>query len=391
MRTHPLAVLWLVACIACTARGQSPAPAASSALTPATAPTLAPQAATPGMGIQAPPARSRLDNVDEQALQTEDERNTIAVFQQAAASTVFVTQKKVVLDYYRGTAMEVPAGSGSGFIWDRQGHVVTNYHVVQGAERLSVTLHNQETHEATVVGTERRKDIAVLRLQDPPPDLVPIVVHGKGPPLVVGQKTIAIGNPFGLDQTLTTGVISALGREVPGIGDVRIRDMVQTDAAINPGNSGGPLLDSSGRLIGMNTMIFSRSGSSAGIGFAVPASSIQRVVPQIIRTGKAEQVGLGVEIDPAGRLERRFKLKGVVVLRVMANTPAARAGLVGIQRVGRSLRLGDIIIAINGERITDYDDLYNELDRLQAGSKARITLLREQQELNVDLELILLP
>jgi len=321
---------------------------------------------------------------------TEDERNSIDVFRLAAPSTVFVTQSRLVVNFL-GATNEVPAGSGSGFIWDGLGHIVTNFHVIRGAQALNVALHDHRTFEATVVGVEPRKDIAVLRLKDPPKDLVPIRVREKGSLLAVGQKTIAIGNPFGLDQTLTTGVVSALGREVKGIGGVTIRDMVQTDAAINPGNSGGPLLDSSGHLMGMNTMIFSRSGSSAGIGFAVPVTSIRRVVTQIIETGKPRQVGLGIQIDPAQRLEQRLRLKGVVVLKVIPGSPAAEAGLVGMTQSPRGIALGDIIVGINDEPVEDYDDLYNTLDRYEAGARVKVWVERDGKRVSVDLNLVEIP
>src|SRR5262245_42281373 len=215
--------------------------------------------------LATPPAPAPIAPLSANA-RTEDERNTIAVFRDSAPSVVFVTQTRVVVDYLQGTAQEVPAGSGSGFVWDESGNVVTNYHVVESARSLTVTFHNQQTFEARVVGVEPRKDIAVIAVSAPKNLLHPVRVM-EHVDLEVAEKTIAIGNPFGLDHTLTTGVVSALGRQVQGIGGVTIRDMVQTDAAINPGNSGGPLLDSSGRLIGMNTIIFSKSGSSAGIGF----------------------------------------------------------------------------------------------------------------------------
>lgn len=217
-----------------TAQATTPSPSASVA-TPAPLPPLSPDA------------------------RTEDEKNTIAVFARAARSCVFVTQHQMVVDYFAGSAHDEPAGSGSGFIWDETGHVVTNFHVVVNARSLTVTLHDQRTFPARVVGTEPRKDIAVLKIDAPADALSAISRHQGRVDLEVGQKVIAIGNPFGLDQTLTTGVISALGRQVDGIGGVKIREMVQTDAAINPGNSGGPLLDSTGRLIGMNTMIFRRA------------------------------------------------------------------------------------------------------------------------------------
>lgn len=318
----------------------------------------------------------------------EDERNTITIFQQDAPSTVFVTQKQLIVDYFRGEAMEVPAGTGSGFIWDKGGHVVTNFHVVKGAQGLTVTTNDHKVFEATVVGVEPRKDIAVLKINAPADQLHPIKIPPKGRRVEVGQKALAIGNPFGLDQTLTTGIVSALGREVRGIGGVSIRDMIQTDAAINPGNSGGPLLDSAGQLIGMNTMIYSSSGASAGIGFAVPVSTIARVVPQIIKTGRAEQVGLGIQIDPAQRLERRAEIKGVIVLGVVPNTPAAKAGLRPIEQTWQGIKLGDVIVGIDKEDIKDYDDLYNTLDKYHPGDSVTLTVLRAGRKVQTSIELV---
>jgi S1-C subfamily serine protease len=303
---------------------------------------------------------------------------------------VFVTQTRVVVDYLAGTAQEVPAGSGSGFVWDELGNIVTNYHVVESARSLTVTFHNQQTFEGRLVGVEPRKDIAVIAVNAPKNLLRPVRVieHVE---LEVGEKTIAIGNPFGLDHTLTTGVVSALGRQVQGIGGVTIRDMVQTDAAINPGNSGGPLLDSSGRLIGMNTIIFSKSGSSAGIGFAVPVSTIQRVVPQLIKNGRAEQLGLGVQIDPQRRLERRHGIQGVVVLDVVQGTPAAKAGLRGITQTRSGLALGDVIVGLGDQKVDDFDDLYNALDRHRAGDLVDVKVRRENQLVSLKMEVIALP
>ncbi|HEX2880499.1 MAG TPA: trypsin-like peptidase domain-containing protein, partial [Polyangiaceae bacterium] len=246
------------------------------------------------------------------------------------------------------------------------------------------------TFEATVRGVEPRKDIAVLKLVNPPHDLQPISVPREAAKLEVGQKVIAIGNPFGLDHTLTTGVVSALGREVDGIGGVSIRDMIQTDAAINPGNSGGPLLSSAGQLMGMNTMIFSKSGASAGIGFAVPASTIARVVPQIIKTGQVQQVGLGIQIDPNQRLERRAGIAGVVVLRVQPRSPAEAAGMIGIQQDARGISLGDVIVGIGPAKIEDYDDLYNALDARQPGDEVEISLQRKGAVVKAKLKLVAL-
>jgi S1-C subfamily serine protease len=275
-------------------------------------------------------------------------------------------------------------------VWDENGNVVTNYHVVESARALTVTFHNQQTFEARVVGVEPRKDIAVLSV-NAPKNLLKPVRFMKHADLEVGQKTIAIGNPFGLDHTLTTGVVSALGRQVQGIGGVTIREMIQTDAAINPGNSGGPLLDSSGRLIGMNTIIYSKSGSSAGIGFAVPASTIQRVVPQIIKNGRAEQLGLGVQVDPLRRLERRAGIRGVIVLEVVSGTPAARAGLRGITQTLNGLTLGDIIVGLGDQKIDDFDDLYNALDQHRPGDTVDVKVRRGDQLATLKMEVIALP
>ncbi len=322
-------------------------------------------------------------------MRTEDERNSVSVFRSVAPSTVFVTQKRLVVDPWEGTQNEVDSGSGSGFIWDKNGYIVTNFHVVAGAQSLTVTLRDQQVYEAKVVGLEKRKDIAVLKIAAPADQLVPIEVSHVRQALEVGQKTIAIGNPFGLDHTLTTGVISALGRQVQGAGGVTIRDMIQTDAAINPGNSGGPLLDSSGKLIGMNTMIVSGSGSSVGIGFAVPASTIARVVPQLVKSGRVDEVGIGVGIDPNQHWERRFGLRGVLILSVNKGSSADKAGLRGTRRVaGSRIALGDLIVGINNKSINDYDELYNTLDDRKAGEKVTLKVRRGDEVVNVPIELV---
>jgi S1-C subfamily serine protease len=293
-----------------------------------------------------------------------------------------------VVDFL-GDEQEVAAGSGSGFVWDEAGHIVTNYHVVEGARALRVTFQNQKTFDARLVGVEPRKDIAVLKV-DAPGDLLRPVAVGQHANLEVGQKAIAIGNPFGLDHTLTTGVISALGRQVHGVGGVTIRDMIQTDAAINPGNSGGPLLDSSGTLIGMNTMIFSKSGAYAGIGFAVPATTIGRIVPQIIAKGHAEQLGFDVQIDPLGRLERRFGIRGVAVLAVPPDGAAARAGMRGIEQTAEGLALGDVITGVDEQKVKDFDDLYNALDQHHAGDSVKVRLERQGATLSVSMRVVVL-
>jgi S1-C subfamily serine protease len=373
--------------LGCPARKESPSAWAQGSAATAAAPVA------PGSSAAVPATPAPLDSSGLMApgSLTEEERNTIAVFRTVAPSTVFVTQKRVVVDYFAGTSEEVASGSGSGFLWDDQGYIVTNYHVIQGAQALEVTLQDQQSFEARVVGAEPRKDIAVLKIEAPPGALKAVRVPRSGHRLEVGQKAIAIGNPFGLDHTLTKGTVSALGRKVQGVGGVTIRDMIQTDAAINPGNSGGPLLDSAGQLIGMNTMIFSRSGSSAGIGFAVPVNTIARVVPQIIRTGKAEQVGMGVEIDPAQRLERRANVSGVVVLGVSSGSPADKAGLQGVRQTRRGILLGDVIVGVDDKPVETYDDLYNLLDNHKPGDRVPIKVRRSSQILSLSVELVALP
>jgi S1-C subfamily serine protease len=320
---------------------------------------------------------------------TEDEKNTIEIFRYAAPATVFVTQERAVYDPFVGV-FEVPAGSGSGFIWDDKGHIVTNFHVIDGAKSLVVTLQNQKNFTARIVGTERRKDIAVLAITAPTEVLHAIRLPPKDLELEVGQKVVAIGNPFGLDQTLTTGIISALGRQMEGAGGVTIRDIIQTDAAINPGNSGGPLLDSAGELIGMNTMIYSRTGSWAGIGFAVPVSTIQRIVPQLIATGHAEQVGIGVVFDQERRIERAYGIPGFVVHQVVPGSPAEKAGLRGITRGVAGVALGDVLVAVDGTPLRSYDDLYSAFDRHKAGDQVKITILREKAKMNLTIQLVTL-
>ncbi len=367
--------------IGCGARPGAPPPAPSQR-----SPAPAVTAAAPATAASSPaPTAPALTDAQ---LRTEDERNTVQIFTQSSASTVFVTERRVVVDYLAGRAVEVPAGAGSGFVWDDQGHIVTNFHVIQKARKVTVTLQDQKPLPAKLVGAEPRRDIAVLKVFAPKDKLSPVTLPPAGHPLQVGQKVLAIGNPFALDHTLTTGVVSALGREVDGIGGVTIRDMIQTDAAINPGNSGGPLLDSSGRLIGMNTMILSKSGSSAGIGFAVPVDTIRRIVPQLIKHGKVEQVGLGVRIDPLRRLERRFRIEGVVILGVIEGTPAARAGLRGLRETAEGVGLGDVLVGLGSERIKNYDDLYNALDARKAGEKVKLQLLREGRRIELELELV---
>ena len=315
----------------------------------------------------------------------EDESNTMAVYEAAAPATVFVTQQPLRRSWGM-QSIEVPAGSGTGFVWDKEGHIVTNYHVVAGGSSFTITLENQRTYDAVLVGGAPRRDIAVLKIDAPADDLVPVRRPDDAYRLRVGQKTVAIGSPFELDHTLTTGVVSALGREVPGFGKVTIPDMIQTDASINPGNSGGPLLDSRGQLIGMNTMIYSQSGGSAGIGFAVPVSIIKRLVPQIIETGSAIEPVIGIR--PADDFTaKRLGIEGVIIEWVPEGSAAAQAGFRSAsRRANGSLRL-DVITAVDGHPVRDFDDLYNALDRFAPGDSVSVTVARDGGTVELDVVL----
>lgn len=288
---------------------------------------------------------------------------------------------------------DVPVGSGSGFIWNKDGYIVTNYHVIDNHEKAIVTLFDNSTFPAKVVGRAPHKDIAVLKI-DAPARILKEIQRGRSSNLQVGQSVFAIGSPFGLDKTLTTGVISGLGREIESVTGRRIRQVIQTDASINPGNSGGPLLDSAGMLIGMNTAIVSKSGSSAGIGFAVPVDIIAEIVPKLISDGKIEQPGFGftyysdllmVRLRNAGRLPRN----GVLMNEVQAGSAAEKAGLRGSQqtRRGRILGDGDLIVAIDDEKIEKTLDLFDYLDTKKVGDSVRLTFIRNGETMQVDIEL----
>ena len=308
-----------------------------------------------------------------------EEAATIALFETARNSVTFITTRQRVRDFWSRNVFSVPRGTGSGFLWDEAGHVVTNYHVISGASEAWVRLADGSDHRATLVGASPSHDLAVLRIAfsgRPPPPL-PI---GTSADLRVGQKVFAIGNPFGLDWTLTTGVVSALDRSLPTQGERLVQHLIQTDAAINPGNSGGPLLDSSGRLIGINTAIYSPSGASAGIGFAVPVDTLNRVVPQLIAFGSYQRPTLGIEVDEDWnrRLQQAFGVQGVVVLSVQPGSGADRAGLRGV-RVARdgSITAGDIIVAVGGQRVTTVAELLGRLDDLEIGERVTLTLIRD--------------
>jgi S1-C subfamily serine protease len=300
---------------------------------------------------------------------------------------VFVTSIALRRDLFTLDVEQIPQGAGSGFVWDTQGHVVTNFHVVQQAGALAVTLADQSEWEAKVVGVAPDKDLAVLRIPTPAERLTPIA-RGVSRSLLVGQRVLAVGNPFGLDHTLTVGVVSALGRELRSPSGRRIRDVIQTDAAINPGNSGGPLLDSSGRLIGVNAAIFSPSGASAGIGFAVPVDTVSRLVPQLIARGRAVQAGIGVALVPE-RYNAQLGIEGVAIAEVFPDGPAARAGLQGVQLTRtRRLVLGDRIVAVNGKPVKNEDDLRDAFEAAGPGASVTLTVVRQNARREVRIQLV---
>ncbi|KAL0424288.1 UNVERIFIED_CONTAM: Protease Do-like 1, chloroplastic [Sesamum radiatum] len=305
-----------------------------------------------------------------------DELATVRLFQENTPSVVYITNLAARQDAFTLDVLEVPQGSGSGFVWDTDGHIVTNYHVIRGASDLKVTLADQSTYDAKVVGFDQDKDVAVLRIDAPKDKLRPIPI-GVSADLLVGQKVYAIGNPFGLDHTLTTGVISGLRREISSAATGRpIQDVIQTDAAINPGNSGGPLLDSSGNLIGINTAIYSPSGASSGVGFSIPVDTVSGIVDQLVKFGKVTRPILGIKFAPDQSVEQ-LGVSGVLVLDAPANGPAGKAGLLPTKRdaYGR-LILGDIITSVNGKKVTNGSDLYRILDQCKVGDKVIVEVLR---------------
>lgn len=307
-----------------------------------------------------------------------DEKTVIQIFESVSPSVVFITTTRQVLDLWTRNLMEVPRGTGSGFIWDARGHVVTNYHVIEGVQSAHVRLADQRTYDAVIVGASPEHDIAVLRIHVPVGLPQPVAVGTSGD-LRVGQKALAIGNPFGLDYTLTTGVISALDRSIRAENGRIIDHLIQTDAAINPGNSGGPLIDSAGRLIGMNTAIFSPSGAFAGIGFAVPVDAVNRVVPNLIAHGRYLRPSLGVMADDeiSTRLLESTGLAGVVVLRVEAESAAARAGLEGTQvTADGAVIVGDVILAVDDRPVTRVGELIDVLENYTIGDRVDLIVYR---------------
>jgi S1-C subfamily serine protease len=317
----------------------------------------------------------------------EDEKNTIEVFKQTSPSVVYITSVELRRNLFSLNAFEIPQGTGSGFIWDDQGRIVTNYHVISDASLIRITMSDQSVYKGVLIGAEPDKDLAVLQVNAPGRLLKPIPV-GESDNLLVGQKVFAIGNPFGLDHTITSGIISALDREITAITGRTIRGAIQTDAAINPGNSGGPLLDSAGRLIGVNTAIFSPSGAYAGIGFAVPVKEINRVIPELIKYGKLIKPGIGVSLVD-GRWTARLGIEGVLIRDVEKGSPAEQAGLrPTFRQSGGELVLGDVITSISGNSVRSYDDIKTVLESHRVGDQVELSIMRDGQTISKTVHLV---
>ncbi|HMH53885.1 MAG TPA: trypsin-like peptidase domain-containing protein [Candidatus Acidoferrum sp.] len=316
-----------------------------------------------------------------------EEKRDIEVFRRAQGSVVFITSLALRRSPFSFDVQQIPQGTSSGFVWDRRGHIVTNFHVIQEGDAFAVTLSDQSEWEAKVAGVAPAKDLAVLKISAPADRLVPLPV-GVSRGLLVGQRVLAVGNPFGLDHSLTVGVVSALGRELQSPNGRRIRDVIQTDAAINPGNSGGPLLDSTGRLIGVNAAIFSPSGASAGIGFAVPVDTVNRLIPQLIERGRALEAGIGATFIPES-YNRQLGIQGAALAEVVPNGPAARAGLAGAQITrGRRVVLGDRILAVDGKAVRSEDDVRDVFEAAGIGATVTLTVARGEQKREVRVQLV---
>ncbi len=307
-----------------------------------------------------------------------DEKATIELFEKTKDSVVYIATSQAVIDPWSRNIYNIPRGTGSGFVWDEVGHIVTNYHVIAGASEARVRLSDGRDYHAVLIGASERHDLAVLRISVPVKRPNPVMV-GTSHDLKVGQKTFAIGNPFGLDWTLTTGIVSALDRSMTESSGAVIRHLIQTDAAINPGNSGGPLLDSAGRVIGVNTAIFSPSGAYAGIGFAIPIDTVNRVVPQLIATGKYLEPSLGIETDEhINRLaQARLGFDGVMILQTLPGSSAQRAGLRGVTLYpDGSFEPGDIIVAIEKKPVHSPKDIEEILDDYSVGDMVEVEIAR---------------
>ncbi|HXC15840.1 MAG TPA: trypsin-like peptidase domain-containing protein [Holophagaceae bacterium] len=324
-----------------------------------------------------------------------EELNTIRRFKDAKPSVVYVSTLADEVNQYTGDVTRVPAGTGTGWVWDDRGHVVTNFHVVSvekdgtisNAAEVRVTLANGKTYQARVIGFSLAYDTAVLQVFAPLEDLKPLPVGSSGE-LEVGQGVIAIGNPWGLDHTLSTGVVSALNRTLPTQFNTNITDVIQTDAAINPGNSGGPLLDTAGRVIGMNAYIPAATGASVGIGFSIPIDTLNRIVPLLISRGPLVRPRMGFDTLVDVQAHQLGVDQGVIVNTVEPGSPAARAGLRGLATDAKQhVSIGDVIIAIDGHRLETYGELVAYLEQADLKNKVEITVVRGDQILKLTLDL----
>lgn len=327
---------------------------------------------------------------DYSKFKTDDEANNIEIFKEASPAVVYITNSRLVRrSFYSLNPQEIPQGSGTGFVWSSEGYIVTNFHVIQQASRLTVTLQDGNAYEAEVVGFEPDKDLAVLRINAPEEKLTPIEL-GDSSLLEVGRKVVAIGNPFGLDTTMTVGVVSALGREIDSVSRRKIRGVIQTDAAINPGNSGGPLLNSLGQLIGVNTAIYSPSGVSSGIGFAIPVNTVKKIVPQLITFGRVQTPTLGIAMLPpqySDYYRESARIEGVIVMDVIEGGGSEKVGMRGLRETNQGILLGDVITEVDGEKIINEDDLLNAIENHKAGDVVRVTTKRDSETRHYDVEL----
>ena len=326
---------------------------------------------------------------DYSQFKTDDEENNIEIFKAVSPSVVNITNSRLLRSFYSFNPQEVPQGSGTGFVWDKEGYIVTNYHVIQQADRVTVTLQDGTSYAASAVGVDPDKDLAVLKIDATDTELV-AVQPGDSLLLEVGRKVIAIGNPFGFDTTMTVGIVSALGREIDSVSRRKIRDVIQTDAAINPGNSGGPLLNSLGQLVGVNTAIYSPTGSSSGIGFAIPVNTVKRIVPELIAYGRVQTPVMGIrQIPQADYYRGQWGIEGVIVLDVFPGTDPERFGMRGLTRDLRGrIQLGDVIIEIDGQTVRNEDDFADVLEQRSAGDTVKVKTLRDGLIKEYEVELL---
>ena len=318
-----------------------------------------------------------------------DEQNSIEIYRTLSPGVVNVHSTSYARDFFG--FVEPQEGSGSGSVIDQDGNILTNYHVIEGATKLAVSFGGQKNYAAQLVGGDPDTDLAVIKLIERPKEALTVIAFGDSDKLEVGQKVLAIGNPFGLDRTLTTGVISGLQRPIRARNGRAIEGAIQTDASINPGNSGGPLLDSHGRMIGINSQILSPSGASAGVGFAVPVNIAKRIVPQLVRSGEVRRPKLGISSRDVEVLKGRIELpvdQGVVIWQVAPGEAAANAGLRGLtQTENGDVEIGDIIVGVDGEKVANNDDLYKILDKHQVGDTVQMQIFRNGRRTTVPVRL----